>query len=181
MSNLAWDIFSWFLLAVAIPAIPVCGYRLLSWLQSKTQASWLKVLEENLGRIAMDVVLATFQKTRSAIEKAKSASSPGGATITPEEGRAIFDAAVKAAKDSLGEHFIKLVGKILGPTVVDTQIKNKIEAAVLAVKASGIDKRAIAGAPSEGGGPGVATLMGMNAVQKPPQPSAPAAPALPPI
>lgn len=152
MSQLAWDIFSWFLLAVAIPAIPVCGARLLSYIQSKTQASWLKVLEDQLTKIAMDVVLASFQTTRAEIARAKDPASDGGVNITAAEGKKIFDKAVLAARDSLGAQFIKLIGKVLGPTVVDARIASKIEAAVLTAKQAGIDKR-----PSSIGGGG-----GMN-------------------
>lgn len=139
-SDLAWDIFSWFLVAVLIPAVPTCGVYLISWIKAKSKGAWWGWLMEVFTKVAMEVVLAGFQSTRASIERAKSPDSDGGSSITKEEGQTIFKQALEDAKKAIGPVIFSLASKMFGEDVVVQNLINKIEAAVLQSKAAGLDK-----------------------------------------
>jgi hypothetical protein len=134
---------------VLLPAFLWLLSSLVAWLKTKTKAEWLKALEERGGQVAKDAVLASFQTLVAEAKKAKDPSSPGGASITKEEGLKIFRSTLLSAKGALGSFFILGAEEALGAGVVTENLTAKIEAAVLASKATGLDKVGLEAPPKK--------------------------------
>lgn len=94
--------------------------------------SWLRGLVYRAGVAGEQVVLEVEQTHVDHVKAGKLASSPGGATLTPEEARGARKAALDKLLEILGGRGLVLLGWILGvgKGTIDTVLGTAVEAGV---------------------------------------------------
>ena len=94
--------------------------------------SWLRGLVYRAGVAGEQVVLEVEQTHVDHVKAGKAPSSPGGATLTPEEARGARKAALEKLLEILGGRGLVLLGWILGvgKGTIDTVLGTAVEAGV---------------------------------------------------